>query len=274
MKKADARSAPAIGCPVVCVTIRSKVSFITVVLVIFVGWPWVSSMIARAETLAPQPAPRVTAPLAAERLFKTWNFDGERAGETPAGFAAHTVGAGPPGNWKIEPEQGSPSPPHRLTQGTACTAEDCLQILLAEELSYEYFDVTLRVRLAAGSQGGGGMVFAVKDQKNFYVAFANLEANTVEMIRMLDGKISVLGRAQVQPWKTPWHLLRVRRSTIISKEYTEVFFDGVQTLSIEDKALGIGQIGLATRGEAVMAFDNLNAAPLYSQEPLSPPAAY
>ncbi len=118
------------------------------------------------------------------------------------------------------------------------------------------------------------MVFAVKDQKNFYVVFANLEANPVEVIRMLDGKISVLGRIQVQPWKTPWHLLRVRRNTIMSKEYIEVFFDGVQTLSLEDKTLGVGQIGLATRGEAIMAFDNLNAAPLYSQKPLSAPAAY
>jgi hypothetical protein len=274
MKKADAESAPAIGCPGVCVTIRANVQLMAAVFVAIVGWPWVSSAIDRAETPAPQPAPKVTVPLAAERLFKTWNFDGEPAGEAPAGFSSHTIGAGPPGNWKIEPEQGAPSSPHRLTQGTACSAEDCFQILLAEELSYEYFDVTVRVRLAAGSQGGGGMVFAVKDQKNFYVAFANLEANTVEVIRMLEGKISVLGRTPVQPWKTPWHLLRVRRNTIISKEYIEVFFDGGQTLSLEDKTLGVGQIGLATRGEAVMAFDNLNAAPLYSQKPLSPPAAY
>ncbi len=274
MREAAAESVPAIGSSRVCVAIRAKVHVITVVFVAFVGWPLASSVIGRTETPTPQLAPKVTVPLAAQRLFKTWNFDGEPAGETPAGFSPHTVGAGQPGSWKIEQEQGAPSSPHRLTQKTACSAEDCFQILLAQELNYEYFDVTVRVRLAAGSQGGGGMVFAVKDQKNFYVAFANLEANTVEVIRMLDGKISVLGRTPVQPWKTPWHLLRVRRNTIISKEYIEVFFDGVQTLSLEDKSLGVGQIGLATRGEAVMAFDNLNAAPLYSQKPLSPPAAY
>jgi hypothetical protein len=131
-------------------------------------------------------------------------------------------------------------------------------------LNYEYFDVTVRVRLAAGSQGGGGMVFAVKDQKNFYVAFANLEANTVEVIRMLDGKISVLGRTPVQPWKTPWHLLRVRRNTITVRNTSRC--SRVQTLSLED---GPGRPDrLATRrGRRT---DNLNAAPSFT-EALSPP---
>jgi hypothetical protein len=58
----------------------------------------VSSVIGRTETPTPQPAPKVTVPLAAQRLFKTWNFDGEPAGETPAGFSPHTVGAGQPGS--------------------------------------------------------------------------------------------------------------------------------------------------------------------------------
>ena len=71
-----------------------------------------------------------------------------------------------------------------------------------------------------------------------------------------------------------WHALRVRRNTIISKEYIEVFFDGVHVLSIEEKTISPGQIGLLTGGAATVAFDNLNAAPLYSQKPLSPPAAY
>ncbi|MGH7233194.1 MAG: hypothetical protein ACREJU_17825 [Nitrospiraceae bacterium] len=226
-----------------------------------------------AEPSVPKPASKVPAPLAAQGLFKFWNFDQQQAGEAPAGFAPHTIGSGEPGSWKIEPERETPSSPNRLTQATPCQAEGCFHLLLAEGLNYDYFDVAVRIRLTEGSQGGGGMVFAMKDQ-NFYAAIANLQAHAVEVIRMLDGKISVLKRVSVQPWRMPWHLLRVRRNTIISKEYMEVFFDNAQVLSLEDKTLGAGQIGLVTKGEAVVAFDNLNAAPLYSQKPLSPPAAY
>ena len=68
--------------------------------------------------------------------------------------------------------------------------------------------------------------------------------------------------------------MRVRRNTIISKEYIEVFFDGQQVFSVEDRTFRTGQIGLMARGTSAVAFDNLSTAPLYSQKPLSSPAPY
>jgi hypothetical protein len=60
----------------------------------------------------------------------------------------------------------------------------------------------------------------------------------------------------------------------MSKEYIEVFFDGAQIFSVEDRTFETGRIGLIARGAATVEFDNLTAAPLYSQKPLSGPAAY
>jgi hypothetical protein len=53
-----------------------------------------------------------------------------------------------------------------------------------------------------------------------------------------------------------------------------VFFDGKLMLSVRDQTLGLGEIGLLVRGQSPLYFDSLHAVPLFSQRPVSNPAAY
>jgi hypothetical protein len=101
-----------------------------------------------------------------------------------------------------------------------------------------------------------------------------LAGKSLEVVRVVEGKESVLGRASLKTKPVDWHSLRVQRNTIISKDFIETFFDGQLAVSVEDQELGTGLVGLVLRGESSVQFDNFNAAPLYSHRPLSPPAAY
>jgi hypothetical protein len=234
--------------------------------------------LAFAETPDIKTAPQIKKPPVAQDLFKSWSFDTQTVGETPAGFSSHTIGTGLAGLWKIQPDAGAPTAPNVLIQAAPCPVQECVQILLVEELMYEYPDVAVQLRLTEAaigfSNGWAGLAFGARDIRSFYATVVDLGGHVVEVIRFIDGTATVLGRAPVKRRKTPWHLLRARRNTTISKEYIEVVFDGEIVLAVEDKVLGGGQIGLVTKGDAMVAFDNLNAAPLYSQKPLSPPAAY
>jgi hypothetical protein len=118
------------------------------------------------------------------------------------------------------------------------------------------------------------VVFGLKDPSNYYATVVDLSRKAIEVMRVIDGKESVLGRAVLKVKPVEWHTLRVQRNTIISKDFVETFFDGSLALSVEDQALGAGQVGLLVRGETSAHFDNFNAAPLYSSRPLSAPAAY
>jgi hypothetical protein len=121
---------------------------------------------------------------------------------------------------------------------------------------------------------GWSLVFAVRDHQNYYAVTVDLSGKEMQVLRVQEGKATALAHGTVTPKQVVWHLLRVRRNTIMSQEYIEVFFDGAQIFSVEDKTFGTGQIGLITRGAATAEFDNLTAAPLYSQKPISGPAAY
>jgi len=205
-----------------------------------------------------------------------WNFDGEKPGEPPAGFSAGTMGEGPTGTWSVEPDPQAPTAPHRLTQGQPCTAQGCLQVLLADGVTYDYVDLSVRLRLAAESaQGGsGGVIFRAKDARNFYAALADLAGNNLDVIRAVDGQVTVLAHVPIKQKTGPWHLLRVLHNTILSKDLIEVAFDGKIIFSTWDPTQFGGQIGLLTRGDAAIGFDNFHAIQLYSQKPLSKPAAY
>jgi len=237
-----------------------------------------SARVARAgEPMAatpPQPPSQFQTPL---ELFKTWNFDKEKTEQMPAGFSAFSIGnnGGTP-IWIVAHDPNAQTPPNLLKQSAPCST-DCSRILLVDALQYEYLDLIVRLRLDATSgeaNGAAGMVFGARDHQNYYGVTIDLLGKNMQVTRVQEGKATALADSEVTPKPVVWHLLRVRRNTTISKEYIEVFLDGAQIFSIEDKTFGAGRIGLITRGAATAEFDSLTAAPLYSQKPLSGPAAY
>lgn len=125
-----------------------------------------------------------------------------------------------------------------------------------------------------GASGQVGVVFGMKDPQNYYATIVDVAQKVIQVVRVIEGKESVIGRAPIKAKPVDWHTLRIQRNTIISKDFIETFFDGSLALSVEDQALGVGHVGMLVLGLASARFDNFNAAPLYSSRPLSAPAAY
>jgi len=206
-------------------------------------------------------------------LFRAWTFDKDQVGQVPKGFTVLTEGEQPGGVWKIETQPTAPSSPHVLSGVSHCAA--CFELLVAQEFQYEYPELVIRIHQGTGTASGqAGVVFGMKDHKNFYATVVDLSKKIIEIVRVIDGNESVLGRAALKVKPVEWHTLRVQRNTIISKDVIQTFFDGRLALSVQDQALGAGQVGLLIRGEASAYFDNFNASPQYSSRPLSAPAAY
>ncbi|MEW6543995.1 MAG: hypothetical protein AB1411_10340 [Nitrospirota bacterium] len=210
-------------------------------------------------------------------LRHLWNFDKDKPGGPPAGFIALTVGAGQAGGWTVEADPLAPSAPNRLSQTVLCPG-GCYQLLLAEGVTYDYVDLTVRLRVVSGTPATtgatGGAVFRVKDERNFHAALVDLAAQSLEVIRVVDGQATVLAHEPVKLRPGAWHPLRVLHETILSKDLMEISFDGKIVFSTWDQERYGGRIGLATRGDAAIGFDNFHVIRLYSQKPLSPPAAY
>ncbi len=206
--------------------------------------------------------------------FKKWTFDDMKLGETPAGFSAATVGQGAAGVWAVIRDEKAPTAPQALEQSAPCPEPGCLHVFLVDGLTYDYPDMTVRLRPRTAGPAVGGVMFGAKDAANGYVVLVDFEAKTMEFVVVKEGKATSLHTAPIKPKAVDWHMLWVRRNTIVSKEFFEVGFDGKLIISLEDDQFRAGRVGLVTRGTGALAFDNLSVSPLFSSRPLSPPAAY
>lgn len=207
------------------------------------------------------------------QLFNDWTFDKDEVGSFPSGFTAVASKDQQGGMWKVEAQTAVPSAPNVLLGTSGCAG--CVEILIAQGFQYEYPELVVRIQQGAGSAAGQvGVVFGMKDPQNYYATVVDLSQKVIQVVRVIDGKESVIGRAAIKAKPVEWHTLRVQRNTIISKDFVETFFDGSLALSVEDQTLGVGQVGILVRGQATARFDNFNASPLYSSRPLSAPAAY
>jgi hypothetical protein len=208
-------------------------------------------------------------------LFNRWTFDQEKSGEAPAGFSMLEFGEGPAADWTIKVDTDAPSASNILAVKSSCQAVTCYRLIVADGFQYEYPDVSVRMRFPGDAAAGvGGVVFGVKDAAHFYAVVVDLAAKTLEISRVVDGTETRLGRSAITPKAVPWHMLRIQRNTILSKDFIETFFDGQLGVTVEDQSLAIGRVGLLVRGHSALDFDSLHAIPLFSHRPLSSPAAY
>ncbi|MDH4186905.1 MAG: hypothetical protein OEV08_07900 [Nitrospira sp.] len=210
---------------------------------------------------------------AREGLFNRWTFDQQKPGEAPAGFSMLGFGEGPAAAWAVTTVADAPSASNMLVVNSSCQMAACYRLLVASGFQYEYPDVSVRMRFPLEA-GAGGIVFGVQDARNFYAVAVDLAAKTLDVSRVVDGKEVRLARSAITPKAVPWHTLRIQRNTTVSKDFIETFFDGQFVVTAEDQSLAIGQVGLLARGETVIDFDSLHAIPLFSQRPMSSPAAY
>ena len=212
---------------------------------------------------------------AREGLFNRWTFDQQKPGEAPLGFSMLGFGEGPVAEWTIKSDTDAPSASNILVVNSSCQAVTCYRVIVANGFQYEYPDVSVRIRFPADAATGvGGVVFGLKDATHFYAAVVDLATKTLEVSRVVDGKETRLARSSIMPKAVPWHTLRIQRNTTLSKDFIETFFDGQFVVTVEDQSLAIGQVGLLVRGQTTLDFDSLHAIPLFSQRPLSSPAAY
>ena len=208
-------------------------------------------------------------------LFNRWTFDQQKPEEIPGGFSMLEFGEGPAGDWRIKADHDAPSPSNILTVNSLCPTATCYRLIVADGLQYEYPDMSVRMRFPVDAPTGkGGVVFGVQDAMHFYAVVVDLATKTLDVSRVVKGKETSLGQSSLTPKAAPWHILRIQRNTILSKDFIETFFDGVLAVTVEDQSLTIGQVGLVVRGSTALDFDSVHAIPLFSHRPLSAPAAY
>ncbi len=238
------------------------------------GWCLVGSPLVVLAGSEPQELPKPTHMLSAP-LFQEWQFDKSALANLPEGFSQEAIGKDPQGSWVVRKDATAPSRPKTVEQHLTCEKGPCYQLLSVDGVTVEYVDLSVQMKMRLGTPSGkAGLAYGIQNAKNFYAVVVEPKTNEIVAYVVKDGEPKEIARETLIVEPSEWHFLRIQRNTIVSKEFTEIFFDHHLMIDVYDQSFKIGKIGLVAMGDGAFSFDNLRAIELMSNRPLSRPAAY
>jgi len=189
----------------------------------------------------------------------TWSFDSDKPETPPAGFAFGRTGGGREGRWVVRAEKDAPSAPNVLAQVDTDATDYRFPVAFTGP---EMNDLRLSVKckpVAGKVDQGCGLVFRLKDADNYYLTRANALEDNVRLYHVVKGS-----RRQFAGWNGKvasgvWHELAVEAQG----DHFQVFFNGKKVIDAHDKTFPeAGKIGVWTKADSVIYFDDLSARPL------------
>jgi hypothetical protein len=187
----------------------------------------------------------------------TWTFDTDKVGAPPSAFTFGRTGEGKEGRWAIVAAADAPSKPNVLAQLDADTTDYRFPVAFVSASSFKDLTLSVSCKPVSGRVDQGcGLVWRLKDSDNYYVTRANALEDNVNLYHVKDGR-----RIQFAGWNgkvasNAWHKLRVEARG----DRFEVYFDDKKILDARDSTFsGPGKVGVWTKADSVMQFDDLSA---------------
>jgi hypothetical protein len=192
---------------------------------------------------------------------KTYTFDTEAHGKPPAGWTfARTKNIGRPGKWVVEAAKDAPSGGKVLGQVDKDDTNARYPLAIAPEDAPADLRVSVKCKAVSGEVDQAcGLVFRYRDENNYYITRSNVLEENVRLYYVKDGK-----RTQIATWdgKVPgktWNELAAEAKGGMFR----VFFNGKEIIKHQDKTFrGGGKVGLWTKADSVIYFDDLTVTPL------------
>jgi hypothetical protein len=188
-----------------------------------------------------------------------YHFDTDAVEKAPAGWTSYPSGGGPAGKWLVRTMADAPSPKQVVVQTDATETDERYPVLIANDADYTDLDVSVKGKALSGRVDQGiGLVFRFRDPKSYYVVRANALENNVRLYKMVNGKRLQFADANTPVSSGKWHTLRV----VATGDHIVCFFNGKQVIDAHDKTYSSGKVGLWTKADSVIAFDDLTVTPV------------
>ena len=188
---------------------------------------------------------------------RSYNFDNDAVDKPPAGFTSYATGGGPAGKWLVKEIADAPSGKHVVEQTDADSTDTRFPVLIADKGEYADLDVSVKGKAISGKVDQGiGLVFRFRDPKSYYIVRANALENNFRLYRMVNGRRLQFAGANVKVPSGTWHTLRV----VAKGDHITCYFNGKALIDAHDRTYTTGKIGLWTKADSVIAFDDLQVA--------------
>jgi hypothetical protein len=196
------------------------------------------------------------AAIASQPKARMFTFENDAVGGRPSDFEFRRTGRGAEGKWTVELERGGKN--HVLLQSSADKTDYRFPVAVVKNESFH--DVTLAVRarpLAGEVDQGFGMVWRYRNADNYYITRCNALEDNCTIYHVINGSRRPFQNHLVKVITNIWHALKVEARG----NHFVVWFDGAKVLDTRDDTFQSGQVGLWTKADSVIEFDDFTIAP-------------
>jgi hypothetical protein len=186
------------------------------------------------------------------------NFDADKPGEVPAGFEFARTGKGAEGTWVVRADQDSPKN-HVLVQESADATDYRFPLAVLKDGATKDVTLSVRARPVSGDVDQGfGLVWRYQNADNYYVTRCNADEDNCTIYHTVGGNRRAFQSKSVKVAKKTWHTLKVEAAG----NHFVVWFDGKKVLDASDDSIkSAGRVGLWTKADSVIQFDDLSVSP-------------
>jgi len=185
-------------------------------------------------------------------LPTTFTFESDRVGSPPANFEFARTGRGAEGKWTVEIERGG-GKNHVLLQSSADKTDYRFPVAVVKNDSFHDVTLTVRARPLQGEVDQGfGLVWRYRDANNYYITRCNADENNCTIYHTINGSRRAFQNRSVKVATRVWHTLKMQARG----NHFVVWFDGEKVLDAHDDTFQSGQVGLWTKADSVIEFDD------------------
>ena len=183
---------------------------------------------------------------------RKWDFDKLRPGRRVVGFELLA------GNWIVRADPDAPSPPGVYGQLARQNKGGLKPCALYKGGAYSSFALSAAIRLMPGSADkAGGLVFHNWDLHNYYALELSARFNWLRLLRVTKGKVEVVDApARMTVSEDVWHRIKV----VAVGDQILCYLDDELAIRTADPLCLNGHVGLWTRGDSIVHFDDVELA--------------
>jgi hypothetical protein len=204
---------------------------------------------------------------ASPRIFATSstseNFDSTPVGDIPSTGGAKwridtTNMQGPAATWQVVADETAPTPSNVFTiTSLNHNSPSCFNIAYfgADVPVFGEGCLTVEFKAISGRHDqGGGVMWRVRDRDNYYVCRANPLEHNIRVYRIINGRRTQIGSADVSIGANAWHTLSIEHKG----DRIRCSLDRIDLLEVRDNSIGwSGGVGVWTKADAITRFDSL-----------------
>jgi hypothetical protein len=186
-------------------------------------------------------------------------FDSGPLGSTPPNWTVVSPLHGAQARWEIRKDGTAPTQPYVFAQTSSDPDTNRFPLAILNDLKFRDGEVSVRLKPVSGArEQAAGLVWRYRDPRNYYLVRANALEHNIAAYKVVDGRYISL-TAQAVRRELPnqgWCILKVSaRGSRFS-----VYVNHRRLMEFQDATFGgPGQVGLWTRADSVVYFDDFRA---------------